>query len=305
MSQNFYFLVFSFNRGRFLDNCVRSIAEHVPGACIRIYDDDSDDPATCDVLERLEAQHEVVRARDLGGNSGRHGGLYANMQAAVDAVPDSALFCCIQDDMQIVRTIQPDELAQWREHLVQRPDVAFLHPCFLKGSNRQRDAARTHFDPTTGYYVRKAEVRGAGVYYADVMVSLGGRLEQKGWRFQTRESGNEAQARALFPPMEFLFAPFAMWLPSVPVYRGRQRTRALQWAEHLSACGFHPFNALSEEDAVRLKAREPACLPEAEAWLSLRQPGLPEPWRYDPFQGRNWLRHLDRLERFWRARLGG
>src|SRR5690606_21926670 len=47
------FCIFSFNRGRFLQNCVDSIEQCAPGARIVVFDDSSYDEATKEVLEQL------------------------------------------------------------------------------------------------------------------------------------------------------------------------------------------------------------------------------------------------------------
>jgi len=55
------FCVFSFNRGRFLENCVRSIEQCVPDASIIVFDDDSNDPATQEVLSDIDRNHQVLK----------------------------------------------------------------------------------------------------------------------------------------------------------------------------------------------------------------------------------------------------
>ena len=51
------FCVFSFNRGRFLEHCVRSIERCAPTAAVHIYDDASDDPDTLAALARLRPDY--------------------------------------------------------------------------------------------------------------------------------------------------------------------------------------------------------------------------------------------------------
>jgi glycosyltransferase involved in cell wall biosynthesis len=121
------FWVFSYNRGEFLKNCISSIEFCAPGSRIRIFDDNSNDPATRDALAELAKRHEVVTP-DTGENQkNKHGGLYANMQAAFEACEDEDLVCYLQDDMQLVRPISPEEVAQLDAYLshVETPRFAY------------------------------------------------------------------------------------------------------------------------------------------------------------------------------------
>ncbi|WP_029888898.1 glycosyltransferase family 2 protein [Polycyclovorans algicola] len=295
MTPPLHFYIFSFNRGRFLAHCVRSIETCAPGATLTVMDDASDDPETVAVLKRVGECHEVVvRA---GGEGSKHGGLSANMQAALDRT-DAPRVCFLQDDMQLVRPLDETDAAAINRWFEQRPNAAFLHPAFLKGCNAARDRQITRFDDATGCYLREAERLSVGGHYSDIFIADTARLRAQGWQFTAREHGNEPQARRLFGPMGFMFAPFVMWLPSVPAYRGRSKTRAMQHAERRQGCGFHPLRMMSQAHAEAFRQRDPQQLPVAETFLRLEDAArLTTPWRYHPFQNASLLRNLDKLER--------
>ena len=290
---NFY--VFSFNRGQFLENCVASIKRHAPDSMISIYDDQSDDPETIMVLEKLSRKHHVIS--NDSKNSDKHGGLHANMQMAFKDMSDDEWFCFLQDDMQIVRDITSDDIQYIHEYFRRYPHSGFLHPGFLKGCNRDRDISRTRYDASMGVYFRRPGANSAGTYYSDVFISNSGRLRSRGWRFDRREAEGEKSAKASFTEMGFMFNPFVMWLPSVPAYRGKKKTLALRYAERTGKSGFYPFIRMSEQDVARLTGRDPLVLPVAEDFLKSVNFSIKKPWAYYPLQKMRLLKFLDGLER--------
>lgn len=289
---NFY--IFSFNRGRFLDNCVTSVERFAPDALIFIYDDQSDDPGAIRVLDRLSRKHQVIPNNpDV---SDKHGGLHANMQAAFNAMPDDEWFCFMQDDMQVVRPVTFDDIAYVDEFFTRYPNAGFLHPGFLKGCNRERDIGLIRYDPSMGVYFRRQGKNSAGTYYSDIMISNSSRLRSRAWRFDRREAKSEKSAKASFSEMGFMLNPFVMWLPSVPAYRGKKKTFALRYAEKLQKAGFYPLIDMTVNDVTKLMRRDPAVLPVAEDFLRCTNPDIEKPWAYYPLQKRRLLKLIDRLE---------
>ncbi|MDZ7641149.1 MAG: glycosyltransferase [Desulfurivibrio sp.] len=90
------FCIFSYNRGNFLKNCVQSIESCSPDSKIAVFDDDSDDTETISVLRDLGEKHTVFTSTE---HSSHHlGGLYNNMQNALEYCQDEELVCFLQDD---------------------------------------------------------------------------------------------------------------------------------------------------------------------------------------------------------------
>jgi hypothetical protein len=290
------FCVFSYNRGRFLQNCVRSIELCAPAQPITVYDDGSDDVQTQQVLAAISERHRVVLPSHVAG-SGKHGGLYANMQRALDEQPPSATVCFIQDDMQLVRRLDAAELADIQAHFAAARPAGLLHPAFLKGSNRVADRRDIRYDiAARGYYCDR-HGRSAGTHYSDILLASADQLREIGWRFCPRESANEQQARTALPQMLHLLHPFVAWLPAVPAWRGRTQTLGLRLAQRLNQCGFHPLDILTELQRAALLQRNPAVLPVAEDFLTTAGGAVPEPWHYHPLQGQRLLKVLDSVER--------
>lgn len=294
MSNKLLFCVFSFNRGQFLENCVASIERCVPDADIAVFDDDSTDEYTCGVLSNLSQRLEVIQP----GNRSSHklGGLYGNMQSAIEHASDHELVCFIQDDMQVVRPVKSEEITDLNRLFDNNPKVAFLHPCFLKGMNRERDKATLTYDLSLRTFRRRATDQSAGQYFSAILVTRPSRLLEINWHFRLSEPANDLQARDYFQTIGHMFAPFAMWLPEVPAYRGKRKTLALKIAERWRGCGFYPYEILDESEVDYLQERCTDVLPFAEDFLKCVNPDLEKPWGYYPMQGSRFLKKLNSLE---------
>lgn len=286
--------IFSFNRGRFLAHCVESVERCAPNWQICVMDDDSNDPQTVQLLEQLSAKHRVINAKEVPGR--KHGGLYTNMQTALETFANEDLMLFLQDDMQMVRPLLAEDEALFRQHLHANPKMAFLQPCFLKGSSREKDQRTLKFNPEQKLYLRENADQSAGVHYSDILITSPGKLLAANWRFAETEPENDRQAARSFGKLGYLFAPFAMWLPEVPAYRGKRKTLALKIAEQRRQCGLYPFDYMSEPEVQTLRARSASVLPVAEDFLRNAEPNLEQPWVYYPLQGSRWLKKLNSLE---------
>lgn len=308
--------IFSFNRGEFLRHCVASVERCMPFARILIVDDNSTDTQTLAVLGQLRQQYEVLSPSvEPGGLASKHGGLYANMQLALDwltasysqtsaspqTTPDQpglsgeeVVICTLQDDMQVVRPVALEEFHRMQTGWRSSPQRAFLHHAFLKGSERQRNELTPSGEGDV--YINQRNNSSVGAWYSDIFIAPLARLHQHGWRFAGRESANEAQARQYFDPMGYLRDPFVAWLPAARCWRGKRRTWAIREGEKRHNCGFHPFHEMSSEEACAFRERPGERLPYAEDYLRLKNDTLRQPWVYHPLQGSRWLKWLNSLE---------
>lgn len=290
------FVVCSFNRGAFLRHCVDTIERCAPDHPLTVIDDASDDPETLQALEAIARRHEVVTSTSLSDH--KHGGLYENMQAALDRSPEE-LLCFLQDDTQLVRALEPRDEVELRQAFAAREDLAFVSPCFIRGiALKHRQDRDFRFDTATGLWYWHPQKRSTGAHYSDVVIAHRPRLREAGWRFLAGESANDRQAAERFTRMGHMHLPFAMWLPNVPTYRGKRKTLALRWAERRRGCGMHRLRLLNagEIATLREETRAGGRLPLAESMLEPEGGRLAEPWRFDPLQGSPLLKNLNRLE---------
>lgn len=300
-----HFVVFSFNRAEFLVNCLRSLAQCAPHIPVTVFDDNSTDAATLAVLADIRqraSQNSLLRlvqpslqSADLAGAQSKHGGLYNNMQLALDSLPDDTLMCTLQDDMQLVRPLTVADVAGIKAYFDAAPDRVFLHQAFIKASELRR--SQVDYNAADDIYTLQRDKRGAGCFYSDICITHVGRLREVRWKFMPRESLNEKQAREKFATMAYLANPFVAWLPAAPAWRGKQQTLALRLGEKRQRCGFYPFVSMSDEESLAFCARDRTVLPVAEQCLRLDSSvALKQPWVYHPLQGSRWLKWLNSAE---------
>lgn len=286
--------IFSFNRGKYLRNCVESIRHCIPDAEIVIFDDHSDDSETREYLKQAAEFCQIVEPREVG--TIKHGGLYHNMDAALDVFRDRRLICFLQDDTQVVRPVTSADLEMIEGLFDCNPELGFIHPCFIRGIDLRKRPVTPLPGPASDFFFREDTGQSAGIHYSDLVIFKPDRLIKAGWRFHQSEPANDKQAKSLFGMMAYMWLPFAMWLPEVPAYRGKKKTLGLRLAERKKKVGFYPFILLSESEIGRLKRQESPRLPIAEDFLECTPGSPPKPWTYNPLTGLGLLKKLNNIE---------
>jgi len=294
MDTELTFCIFSFNRGKFLENCISSIDASVAAPRIYIFDDDSTDHETVNVLDNLREKYEVLRPQKKSGH--KHGGLYHNMQCALELLQECELICFLQDDTQVVRPILGSDIDAIRDVIRDNPTLAFVHPCFVRGGDEHKRPCYPKPMKDEKFFMRNDLGQSAGVYYSDLVVFSPRRLLESGWHFVDSEPANERQARELFLGMAYMWSPFAMWLPEVPAYRGKSKTLGLRLAERTRHCGFYPYKLWSQTEADRFANRSERSLPVAEEFLSCSPEPPFKPWTYNPLSSHKLYKMLNSLE---------
>ncbi|MEH6560047.1 MAG: glycosyltransferase family A protein [Marinobacter sp.] len=294
--------IFSFNRGRFLRNCVNSILACIPDAEIAIFDDNSSDPETCSYLEEAKKNCQVITPDTKG--TIKHGGLYHNMNAALELYRNRSLLCFLQDDTQVVRPLPSGEIQALESLFEEHPKLGFIHPCFIRGIDLAKRPVTPEPGPAPEFFFRNNMGQSAGLHYSDLVIFKPNRLTAAGWEFQQSEPSNDRQARQLFGLMAYMWLPFAMWLPEVPAYRGKNKTLGLRLAEKNKQVGFYPFDLWSKELAEARKENSQGRVPVAEELLECTPVTPKKPWTYNPLTGFRLLKHLNNAEVALRRWLG-
>jgi hypothetical protein len=258
--------VFSYNRGTFLQNCINSLLRHTRDCRICIVDDHSDCPDTRAYLANLPAGVELLYGQVKDG--ARHGGLYNNMQLALDNCQSGLIFF-IQDDMQVVRDIDDEDMNYINGFFNHYSGAAFLHPMFLRGRRHRRDRRITSLEADFPVYFREQPEKKnhRDLTYVDGVIAHAGRLKASGWQFVEGEAANADQAAPLFGKMGIWPFPVAMFLPEVPVYRGKHKTWAVSKAEQWAGITPKAFIPMSPAETERLRRRNLNELPVAEDFL--------------------------------------
>lgn len=296
------FCIFSYNRGNFLRNCVESVKRCVPQAEIIVFDDNSTDVETRQYLSQVTSFCRVVGPEKEGFI--KHGGLYHNMNTALRLCAEKPLVCFLQDDTQVIRPVSDEELAKTRDLFGENEGLGFLHPCFLRGVNFKKRSVTPLKGPSPAFYYRKDTGQSSGIHYSDLVIFKPERLVEAGWQFRQSEPENDRQARELFGMMAYLWVPFAMWLPEVPAYRGKQKTVGLKLAEHKKKAGFFPFKIWSPEMVLSAQSKAGQKLPIAEDWLECVPNNPPKPWTYNPLTELRFYKQLNNLEVIIRRWIG-
>lgn len=291
-----YFCIFSFNRGQLLKHCVESIEQCVDNPNVLVFDDHSNDEYTLEVLEEIKSKHQVIQPDPNAGQVFKCGGLYGNMQLSLSHIPAGELAFFVQDDTQLVRKVEREDIDDINRFFEKNPDSAFMQYAFLKGKMRNKVGPVTYFDETSNAYKREDTQASAGIFFSAISIGHADRLKAKNWEFEGREKDNNAKAKQVFGPMGFMKNPMLMYLPSAPAYRGKMKTLGHRLAEKKNQCGFHPFNLMTDDEISAMKSRDVNVLPFAEDFLSLQNQALPKPWVTNPFQGTKICKALHKTE---------
>ena len=256
--------VFSYQRGPYLENFLRSTRAVRWDGDVTVVDDGSTDPRTLAVLDRAEQDgFRVVRRPH--SPSGAWGGLQASMAAALEVAAGPAVLFA-QDDLQLVRPLRTEEGERIAALVNDERNSPFLFPSFhmqsWKASQRARNFA---MDDRLGMPVRTLHHPLPG--YSEVSVFAPDRLRGVGWDPVFEEKGCSVLAYKHFGAMISYPYPFLAFVPfpSVPRrglrYRLRNRKRRPTPSE---------LAMMTEPDIERLFGRDVAAIPFATEWLTLR-----------------------------------
>lgn len=260
--------IFSFNRGKFLENCVQSIESNFPASSIFIMDDNSDDTQTIKILENLKERATVYNNFQREGNS-HVGGLHSNMNNALDICEslEESVALFMQDDQQVVRSVSETEIEKMQSFFDMGNSSFVIQTCFMKKEHKQ---ASNSLIPYGDFFRRDCRARGleaGNCAYSDTGIFSISRCRETLGEFSVGESTNEERARKLGLQLGFLHTPFMHYLPFPISYRKRGRSWSTRWADRLAGAGIHSFSTMDVETLARLHSRERASLAYAEDWL--------------------------------------
>lgn len=282
--------IFSFNRGLYLANLLKSIWANFPaGIRIEVFDDDSDDPLTLAVLELAQQAGVLVQNSDKQHSPLRSGNLRSNMQRAFEG-SEASLHLFLQDDQQIIRNVRLDELQQMQRFLQEeRSSSPLLAISFLKNSKERRGKLGTfHTVEVVGsgnarwYQIFKAS--GEPSFATPIVAFDPGRLKASGWRFRSSDSENAAFAKSAgWDPVPMWLHPFLSFLPWPESFRFKEKTIAQAlWERRRTS--FNPYVPMSKRESDMLLSRDVTeAIPYAEDWLRTEDPKVKKPWRFSGF----------------------
>jgi hypothetical protein len=258
--------VFSYGRGRYLENCLRSLREVGWVGDITVIDDASRDRASARALRDAEQFGFRVIRREAKG-VGIWGGLQANMARAID-MAEGPITLFIQDDTQVVRRPSEDEIRRFTSFLEDERNSPFLFPSFQMQSWRAHERPELYrFDPDRSMWYRTEEHRFAG--FSDVTLFHPGRLRSSGWDPGFVEKHAATRAMEMFGPMALTPYPFVAFLPYPHTPRRGFRYRLKQPKRFRAPAG---IRVMSPAEAERFMQRDPSRLAFASDHLQLESP---------------------------------
>lgn len=287
--------IFSYNRGNYVQNCVDSINHCLSGSDFKVFDDSSTDKET---LKYLKSLGDIVTHCYPDGQ-GRHGGLYSNMQRALDS-STSKYILFLQDDMQLVRVVDEYDFKCIDAFFSQYSEAAFVNPVFLKGHRRRSILKQIMLQSELeGYFHDIPETlkpRPVSMFYCDVVIAHVDRLRSVNWQFADSETANAEQARKHFSKMLQMAHPFVMHVPEVPVFRGKKTTIGSRLATKLVGADVKSFVFMSGDDVEAMRCRDLNDAPFAEDFLVTKNKKVGRPFRYNAVNSRAYTRVLHKIE---------
>ena len=302
---DFTIAIMSFNRGKYLRLCALSCLKNLPDIQIIIYDDNSDDLQTIDILEELQNLGcRIVRVTETELTA-RHGGLYDNMQRALDECQTPWLVY-LQDDVQVVRTLDKNTADVIRTQF-QDPDIAFIRSQFFKESDMWRFRKHLSVAPERGVLEPIDTYKNCDIdhSYCDVMIADVAKLRAVNWQFEGLERANQHRAKQHFKYMPYLWNPFVFYCPEVPSYRDRKLYLASRIVQHKRNNEIVSYLPIEGETAKAFLERNNDRWPIAEDFLVPTLNDVRQPFVFQDYAKTWWLHALYKIEsRLWRIFTG-
>jgi glycosyltransferase involved in cell wall biosynthesis len=206
---------------------LESIQEFYPEISLAIFDDGSTEPETLLVLRELEGR-AYIHTNEPDRNE-RHGGLYANMNAAIKYAckSDYRYAYFVQDDMQFLW--RDEELPARVSQIFERKDCIMCNFNFLGGLFRRKIELRVPHERDDIYMMKESGVMDTGIYDLD-------KLRAKNFSLPYVSEGDNSRYfyeqgyRMIWSAKSHL-----AWLPWPTVYsRGKVQKRKLHKLESLT-----------------------------------------------------------------------
>lgn len=276
--------VFSYNRGIYLRNCLRSIVALEISCRVFIIDDGSDDPDTQAVISEYHSKFPSITPRLVEVDK-NYGGLYANMNYALKHASheqlDYALF--LQDDTQLVRPLTDFDFANFDRFFDSNPNAIELHVFFEKKIHINRHQ-HNEVDGSGAALFRTPAHKGHRGF-TDIGLFHVKRTRTILGDFRQDEFENDEACLKMGIRVGFYQFPIGHWLPCPRVVRGRKPSFLLVLSDKLSNAGVYAIKLLTDDDLTKLCAITFPCISPkyAEDWLSTEKDVPHTPWTYGGF----------------------
>lgn len=262
--------VFSYNRGPFLENCLKSILELMPDCPRYIVDDNSQDSFTKDVMNRFDDKFVILTPDTDHGAEVKTGGLYENMNHAIQIAKESGFskVLFIQDDMQIVRPFTNSDYEIVNNYFANNDECIQLVTTFIRTLSSHRFSKETTLCPSQIAYFRERRFQRGKSNFSAIGIFDVNRVLTKFGKFLPGEANNSEKAMRLNVRFGYSAYPFMNWTPYPTSFRGRERKFIHRIMEFIGGSGLHPITPMDQDTTRRFFARDPRQIPIMETWLS-------------------------------------
>lgn len=284
--ENILFAIFSYNRGKYLRNCINSILENSPNIKnenIIIYDDNSDHVETIEILDSLKEIFTVKINTGENPDISRRG-LYHNMNKALqDAIAGNFEYIFfIQEDLQFVRKMDVRFLSECEKIFESDCNIIQIQPLFFKGTIKEK-AYREFIkinDDAQYYYGNNFNLYGI----ADIGLTKVRPLREDHWKFEHEETVNMKKGTEKGWMYVKPKNPLMMYLPWPETYRYKKSGKDKGLTRFLDVyykTDFHPYRSMTDEMVLSLVNRNVEEYPIAEKFLDIKgEVHLKKPWNY-------------------------
>jgi len=268
-SKELVIFLFSYNRGKFLENCLESLWRCIPQHSIIIIDDHSDDPYTVYVLSRIGKHCEVILPKMELGSEYKTGGLSNNMNYALNLACERGIrrVLFIQDDMQMVRSLTEFDFDAIERYFDDNQNAMQIQTCFIRELSHESVRKKTFIDNSGTALLKIPELQKGKDNFSDVGIFDVARFFRLFSKLKVGEGENSRIARERGITMGRSLYPFMNWLPYPLSHRGKKRAFTHWIVERIGGAGFHPIEIMSIEESEAFLKRDRSVLPIAERFL--------------------------------------
>lgn len=251
--------VFSYNRVRELELCLRSLRDMCPGFDVVIVDDASELPGTRDVINRNRAMFAEVFLKEERNQKASRGNLPANIQEMYDyAIAHGYHYLfMVQDDIQFIRPFDSRVCEEYRRLFEGEASTIEVDPRFLRYTGNiviLRDLGAYRYDDS--------DYRNS---YADVGILFLDRMRSLDWTFNKGERETKMAAHKRGLKRVFPFTPIMMHVPYPTIYRKRDKLHRPSLLRLRR--GHYSYRYMSPQDIARMDTRPIEKLPYTKEML--------------------------------------
>jgi hypothetical protein len=263
--------VFSFNRGRFLNNCISSIEKNFQSPQITIIDDCSDDEDTIKYLEELGQRYRIISPHSKEEKSSKYGNLYKNKNWVINESKNLGYkyIMIVSEDGQFVRPFLKSDKKRIKCLFENTENIFQCVPLFIEKVNKFsqfEDKIKTL--PDCNFYIKKNNVNYKRLNYTDFgIINVNKFLSLLG-KYEESEHLNEQMCIEKGIVCAYDTHPFFALLPFNKYERVNGNKKLIHLINKISQTGFYPYNDMSQSEIDKLFNKPVLEVAYAEDWLT-------------------------------------